>query len=228
MRRIRNNLIMKSPPAKPTIPIEEAIKAREKNLLGENGVLHGQDRYLAMANAGDLVVPVNELSLETRTRLEESVGSLEDKMIGQGGELQLSKHYTNGVGIAEVADIPSIIHYVEVMDDKTAPEIGALDITWFESCLHKYLKNRQIKQVLIHKTDKNIDGIVFLQSHQELFQDNTYVSVEFFDVKEDSQQKIIGGKLIQAIQTWANSQGAINIRINRRIQINELSQTLKI
>ena len=164
MRRIRKNLITKGPKPRADAPIEEALAAREANILGKNGVSHAQDRYLARANEGDLVVPLDELSPETRAKLEQAVGGFEGKIAGQGGEIDLSDAFTNGVGVAEENDAAAIR---DLLSDSKGfgDHIEHSDLLSFVT---RYLTHRPDFQSFVHKTDGTIDGVVFVGLFEDI------------------------------------------------------------
>ena len=128
MRKVRKSLINKPPGTKADVPLEEALNAREKNMLGDNGLVHGQDRYLARAKAGDVVLPTDQLSPEILAKLEKRIGSLAGRIIGQGGELAVSDLQLDGLAQAEESDMNALLELGEHMHQETSHQHIPLDL----------------------------------------------------------------------------------------------------
>lgn len=212
-RRFRPNLINKAPRAKAEVPMEEALKAREANLLGKNGVSHGQDRYLARAHAGDLVIPLDELSPETRIRLEEKIGGFEGRIVGQGGELQLSAQHTNGAGVAEDEDVNALLSLVA---RNLHREEHGKGLSRFEKYTRIYLNDKNTKQIFIYKKDREIVGAIWARAIEPPLESNLYVLCEFLFVDADIEADMITDNLLKAAEIWAQTIDATRILIEER------------
>ncbi|MHA3914253.1 hypothetical protein [Halovulum sp. GXIMD14793] len=209
MRRVRKNLINRAPKAKTDVPMEEALKAREANLLGKNGILHGEDRYLAKAELDDLVLPINNLSPTTRAQLEEQIGPLDALQAGNGGELNVSALQQNGLGLAETSDIPALLTLGSQMHAETVYRDISFSSGVFEAHIEVYLSNRQNHQIFVHKKDGRLQGALFAKASPYFFSDEWIVSEDLFYIYPVDRSYRIARKFITAFEVWARTLGAV-------------------
>lgn len=213
MRKTRNSLINKAPKAKSTVPLKEALQAREANLLGNNGPLHGQDRYLAQAQSGDLVIPINELSPDLRKQLEDRIGDFKTRLMGQGGELPVSEQFTDGLGLAEMSDIPELLILGARVHSEVANAELKFELDHFQSQIEYYLENRKTHQIFIHRREGHLQGALFAELCERILSCNPIVLSPFFYVQPEYYSSVIVEKMLKALGTWAITLNASEIHM---------------
>lgn len=219
MRKQRKNLINKAPKAKSTVPMQEALQAREANLLGQNGILHGQDRYLAKARSGDLVIPINKLSPDVQVELETHLSSLKIQSAGRGGELSVSAQHTDGLGLAEHSDIPELLTLGAQMHSETAYRNIPFILSRFQAHIEMYLEDRNNYQIFIHKVSGRIQGALFAKATPYFFSESLLVSEDLFYVFPRDRSLKIARKLITAVEVWARTIGAAELCLSVSTQV---------
>lgn len=216
MRRVRKNLINKGQMAKRVVPIEEALAAREGNLLGENGLWHGQDRYLAKVEEGDLIIPLNELSPETRQKLEAHIGDLTSKTAGKGGELSVSHLLSDGFGLAEYSDESDLVIVARQAHDVSKYKHLMFDETQTRQTIAFYLSEHPSHQLFIYKENKHIQGVLAARVQQYLLCKGFYVEVTGFFVDPDRRNYSLARNFLQILEVWARTLDAIEIRFSEQ------------
>lgn len=211
MRRVRKNLINKQPQPKSSIPIDEALDAREANLLGENGLVHSQDSYLANASRGDLIFPLDQLSTDQKELLEQKLGPLDQHTIGHGRELALSEHVKNGVSIAELSDLDSLVDLGIAITSETAYRDIRYDRERAREFVAMYLRENNTHKIFIHKQDGELQGALFGYVTDYIFSYNLMASEELFYIYPQFRNSRIAVKLIRAFETWAKTKSVIEI-----------------
>lgn len=211
MRRVRKNLINKPPKAKRDVSIEEALAAREANLLGQNGLLHGQDRYLAQAKQGDLVIPLDQLSRETREKLEAKINDLKSRTAGHGGELRVSHLLVDGFGIAEHSDEAELIALARKAHDVSAYRHMPLDEDQARRTIHSYLAKRPTHQLFIYKRGNQTRGVLAARAQQHPLSKGCYVEVRGFFIDPTVRRYMLARNFIQVLEVWAHTLDATEI-----------------
>lgn len=214
MRRVRKNLINKPLKAKADVPLEEALKAREKNLLGENGILHGQDRYLAKAKLGDLVVPINELTPETKRKLEAKIGDLATKTAGQGGELSISHLITDGFCLAEHSDEESLLALAKQAHSGSIYGDMPYSFDQARQTIQTYLTGHPAHQIFIVKHKGQIKGALAARLFQYPLSVGTFIEVSGFYVEPSHRNYTIVRKFLRMLEVWASTLEANEIRFS--------------
>ena len=211
MRRVRKNLINKQPQPKSSIPLQEALEAREANLLGENGLVHGKDSYLAEANKGDLVLPLDQLNAEHKALLEKKLGPLDKHIIGHGRELPLSNYVKNGVSIAEEPDLEDLVDLGIAITSETAYRDIRYDRARAREFVEMYLAEHDTRKIFIHKQDARLQGALFGYVTDYIFSYDLMASEELFYIYPEYRNSRIAFKLMQAFETWAMTKSVIEI-----------------
>lgn len=211
MRRVRKNLINKPADAKREVSIEEALAAREANLLGQNGLLHGQDRYLAKANQGDLVIPLDQLSPETRGKLEAKIGNLKSKIAGQGGELSVSHLLSDGFGLAEHSDEADLIALAQKAHEASAYRTIQFDEAQTRKTIETFLAGHPTHQLFIYKRGNQTRGVLAARAQQHLLCKGCYVEVEGFFVNPSNRSYALACDFTRILEVWARTLGATEI-----------------
>lgn len=212
MRRVRKNLINKPPKAKREVSIDEALAAREANLLGQNGLLHGQDRYLAQAKQGDLVIPLAQLSPETRQKLEARIDDLPSKTAGQGGELCVSHLLSDGFGLAEHSDETDLIALARKAHKASAYRKMLFDETQARKTIQTFLAGRPSHQLFIYKRDNCTRGVLAARAQQHLVIDGCYVEIDGFFIDPTDRSYALARDFMQVLEVWARTLDATEIR----------------
>lgn len=212
MRRVRKNLINKPPKAKREVSIEKALAAREANLLGQNGLLHGQDRYLAQAKLGDLVIPLDQLSPETRQKLEAKIGDLKSRTAGHGGELSVSHLLSDGFGLAEHSDEADLIALARRAHEVSAHRKMLFDEAQTRKTIQAFLAGHPTHQLFIYKKGGRTRGVLAARVQQHLLCEGCYVEVEGFFVDPVSRNYERAHDFMQVLEVWARTLDATEIR----------------
>lgn len=205
MRRVRKNLINKPAEAKREVSIEEALAAREANLLGQNGLLHGQDRYLAQARLGDLVIPLDQLSPETREKLEAKINDLKSRTAGHGGELSVSHLLSEGFGLAEHSDEADLIALAQKAHEASAYRKMLFDETQTRKTIQTFLAGHPTHQLFIHKKGNRTRGVLAARAQQHFLIKGGYVEVVGFFVDPTDRSYALARDFMQVLEVWART-----------------------
>lgn len=212
MRRVRKNLINKSPRAKREVSIDKALAAREANLLGHNGLRHGQDRYLAQAKLGDLVIPLDQLSCETRKKLEAKVGDLKSRTAGQGGELSVSHLLSEGFGLAEHSDEVDLIALARKAHGFSANRHMPFEEDQVGRTIHTFLTKHPTHQIFIYKKNNQTRGALAARLQQHLLSKKSYVEIDGFFVDPTDRSYVLTRNFMRVLEVWAHTLDATEIR----------------
>ena len=205
MRR-RSSLIHGNPPSdKPSAT--GAFAGREANLLGQNGPDHAVDRYLVQAETGDLVVPLSALSNGTRAVLESYLGPLEDHLVERGATDPVLAQ-TDGLGLAQEADIPALLALGAAMHAETVFARIPLQLERFEQHIRTALADRARHQIFVHKSGGILQSALFARADPYIFSDATLVSDELFYIFPQHRSFKLARKMVQAVEVWARSKKA--------------------
>lgn len=211
MRRVRKNLINKPADTKREVSIEEALAAREANLLGQNGLLHGQDRYLAQAKLGDLVIPLDQLSPETREKLEAKIDDLKSRTAGHGGELSVSHLLSDGFGLAEHSDEADLIALARRAHEVSAHRKMLFDEAQTRKTIQAFLSGHPTHQLFIYKKGGRTRGVLAARAQQLLLCKGCYVEVEGFFVNPVNRSYAQARDFMQVLEVWARTLEATEI-----------------
>lgn len=211
MRRVRKNLINQPPVAKASVPIEEALEARGANILGENGLLHGQDRYLAKAKPGDLVIPVNELSPETRARLDAVMEAAGIKIAGQGGELSVSPFLLDGFGLAEDTDAVELLKLAKQAHSASRLRAIPFDEWTTKQTIKAYLDGHPRHQIFIYKESGLTKGALAAKMMPYPLSTETFAEVTAFYITPGHRSFRVTLQFLSILEVWAHTMNAQEI-----------------
>ncbi|WFE90484.1 GNAT family N-acetyltransferase [Roseibium porphyridii] len=211
MRRIRKNLITGQSPTHDASALRAALSAREANLLGENGLVHGQDRYVATASPGDLVLPLDQLNEEQKALLEERMGKLVSHTVGCGRELELSELVKDGVSIAEPSDIDALINLGAAIASETAYRSITFDPLRAREFAEMYLAETETHKIFVHKSRGRLQGALFGYVTDYIFSRDLMAAEELFYIYPEDRKSRIAIKLMRAFETWARTKSVIEI-----------------
>ncbi len=219
MRKQKGSLINKatSPSTtqkQPDADLDLALKAREANLLGENGLLHAQDQYLAKAKTGSLVLPLDRLSQETRARLEQTIGPVEGSAIGYGGELKVSEVHIDGLGLAEQSDIEALMILGRYIHGQS--HYGSLPFSpsRFRTHIEQHLGNPDSHRIVTHKQNGQLQAALFAHLEKSPLVDGQHVSCDIFYIHPKENQASLTETMLRALIVWAQTMDAWEIHFS--------------
>lgn len=195
----------------PTDSADQEARAdagRTANLLGQNGPDHASDRYLAEAQHGDLVVPLDALSAETHAALEAHLGSLEARLLQQSAN---AVPVQDGLGTATEDDIPALLALGAAMHTETAFADIPLQLDRFETFLRDALADRARRQIFVHKSGGVLEAALIARASPYIFSDALLVSDELFYVFPAFRSYPLARRMIRAMEVWASSLGAAEV-----------------
>ncbi|MCV3273661.1 GNAT family N-acetyltransferase [Roseobacter sinensis] len=197
MRRIRPNLITGGAPA----VLQEAVAAREANLLGRHGSAHAEDAYIATAQPGDLVVPTEALSEQTRAALAAEQG--DEPVVGLGGELELgAQGFADGLGVAEPGDMAALLALCRAMHGETAYRDIPFSEDAMQTHIAMYLGAPATHRVFVHKRKGQLQGALFGHVSPYFFSDARIANDDLFYVYPAERSLSLARKLIRAFEVW--------------------------
>lgn len=200
MRRVRPNLITQGAPAS----MKEAIAAREVNLLGQHGLNHAEDAYIATAQPGDLVVPTEALSEETQAALAAELGDDVAQVVGLGGETDLGPAgFTDGLGLAEHSDTEPLLTLCKAMHAETLYRSIPFSEAVLRAHIAFYLSHPATHRIFVHKEAGRLQGALFGYITPYFFSEARIANDDLFYVHPKDRSFSIARKLIRAFEVWA-------------------------
>lgn len=220
MRRVRKSLLNKSTKSPTEPPFKVAQEGLESNLLGENGADHAQDRYVALANKGDLVLQYDQLPPALREKLEQQLGPLSDRVIGHGGEMSMANQIENGLAIADISILENLTELCMQMHRETAYQRITLDQERLRNFIADQIACPKSAQILIHKSNGNLQGALFLRAEPYFFSKEIIVSDSLFYVYPGQRSWDLTRKFLIAAEVWAHSIGASELCLSVSTGVN--------
>lgn len=218
MRRIRPNLITQGARA----TLAEAIAGREANLLGAHGPDHAQDAYIANAEQGDLVVPTDALSKETRAALAAELGEDAGQIVGLGGEIDLGKAgFTDGLGLADPSDTRALLALCKAMHTETDYRDIPFSKDVMRAHIAMYLDNPATHHIFVHKKAARLQGVLFGHVSTYFFSETRIANDDLLYVAPKDRSLRITRKLIKAFEVWAMSCGVQEICLSVSTGLSE-------
>ncbi|WP_299675847.1 hypothetical protein [uncultured Roseobacter sp.] len=197
MRRVRPNLITRGGSG-----MQDAIAAREANLLGQNGPAHAEDAYIAAAQPGDLVVPTEALSEQTRAALAAELG--EGPVVGLGGELELgARGFSDGLGLAEPGDIDPLLALCRAMHGETIYRDIPFSEEVMRAHIEMYLGAPATHRIFLHKRGGQLQGALFGYVSPYFFSEARVANDDLFYVYPAARSLRLARKLVCAFEVWA-------------------------
>lgn len=214
MRKIRSSAINRSRVTDDSdTDLKGAIKGKQANLLGKNGLSHNQDMYLALAKTGDVVLPLGELSNSVIDKLRSKFGNLENLTVGNGRELTLDEHVRDGLVLAELGHIEQISTMLSSNSKANLANVGLSIATPLRPQLKEFIQGNASRLSIVSKLNGQFSGVLLCKiennevNHQKMIKGLLAYSHFNFEGCVD---------LLRALDVWAKAENLASAKLAAR------------